>query len=163
MVYLSSGENEISSAKHLKINGNEIGMLWKEEGFSYESDPISHLKRVKADKELFLEMASKLREYGVKDVYVLQLNKKVGKVTEGYAEIDVYVFNNIDGAEKFFNYMKNKMNGSSISGIRDEAAISSTEYSYLVRTSNAFIQVVVFDGKDVKGIIAGKIVEKAEN
>ncbi len=43
-------------------------MRWKEEGFSYESDPISHFKGVKADKELFLEMASTLRESGVKDV-----------------------------------------------------------------------------------------------
>jgi len=67
-------------------------MRWKEEGFSYESDPISHFKGVKADKELFLEMASTLRESGVKDV--------------------VYGFIDIDGAEKFFEYMKNKMNGS---------------------------------------------------
>ena len=41
-------------------------MRWKEEGFSYESDPISHFKGVKADKELFLEMAFTLRESGVK-------------------------------------------------------------------------------------------------
>ncbi len=68
-------------------------MRWKEEGFSYESDPINHFKRVKADKELFLEMASTLRESGVKDV-------------------DVYAFIDIDGEEKFFDYMKNKMNGS---------------------------------------------------
>ena len=60
-------------------------MRWKKEGFSYESDPISHL--------LFLEMASTLRESGVKDV-------------------DVYAFIDIDGAEKFFDYMKNKMNRS---------------------------------------------------
>jgi len=55
-------------------------MRWKEEGFSYESDPINHFKRVKADKELFLEMASTLRESGVKDV-------------------DVYAFIDIDGEE----------------------------------------------------------------
>ncbi|MCW7079339.1 MAG: hypothetical protein OCU22_09490 [Canidatus Methanoxibalbensis ujae] len=62
-------------------------------------------ENLEKDKARFLEL-HKLREYDVKDGYVLQLNKKIDGFTEGYAEIDVYVFNNIDGADEFFEYIK---------------------------------------------------------
>ena len=177
----------INSAKQLKINASEIGVGWEGE-FGYISDPVKtfeeaceYLETMKGklkknitdeevfqenlekDKARFLELSDRLREYDVKDGYVLQLNKKIDGFTEGYAEVDVYVFNNIDGADEFFEYMKNKLNGSSISGIGDEAALSSTGYSYLVRISNAFVQIVVYDEEDVGRIIAEKIVEKTKN
>lgn len=186
VVYLVHTEERIiGSAKQLIINASEIGMGWVGE-FGYISDPVKtfeetceyletmkdQLKKnitdeevfqenLEKDKARFLELSDRLREYGVKDGYVLQLNKKIDGFTEGYAEVDVYVFNNIDGADEFFEYMKNKLNGSSISGIGDEAAISSAGYSYLVRISNAFVQIVVYDEEDVGRIIAEKIVEKA--
>ncbi len=188
VVYLVHTEERIiGSAKQLKINASEIGMGGEGE-FGYISDPVKtfeetceYLETMKGklkknttdeevfqenlekDKARFLELSDRLREYGVKDGYVLQLNKKVDGFTEGYAEVDVYVFNNIDGADEFFEYMKNKLNGSSISGIGDEAALSSTGYSYLVRISNAFVQIVVYDEEDVGRIIAEKIVEKTKN
>jgi len=62
-------------------------------------------ENLEKDKARFLEL-HKLREYDVKDGYVLQLNKKIDGFTEGYAEIDVYVFNNIDRADEFFEYIK---------------------------------------------------------
>jgi len=117
-------------------------------------------ENLEKDKARFLKLSNKLREYGVKDGYVLQLNKKIDGVTRDIIEVDVLVFNNIDGAEEFYDYMKNKKNGSSISGIGDEAALSSTGHSYIVRTSNAFIEVV-FDKKETGRIIAEKVVEKA--
>ncbi|MCK4649294.1 hypothetical protein KAT51_07205 [bacterium] len=83
-------------------------------------------KNLEKEKDHFLELSDKLREYGVKDSYILQSNKKIDGFTKGYAEVDVLVFNNINGARKFFDYMKNKLNGLSISGIGDEAYISST-------------------------------------
>ena len=188
VVYLVHTEERIiGSAKQLIINASEIGMGWVGE-FGYISDPVKtfeetceyletmkdQLKKnitdeevfqenLEKDKARFLELSDRLREYGVKDGYVLQLNKKIDGFTEGYAEVDVYVFNNIDGADEFFEYMKNKLNGSSISGIGDEAAISSAGYSYLVRISNAFVQIVVYDEEDVGRIIAEKIVEKTKN
>ncbi|MCK4649293.1 hypothetical protein KAT51_07200 [bacterium] len=174
----------INSAKQLKIEASEIGTGW-EGVFEYISDPVKtfeetceylesmkeQMKKNKMDEEIFeenlkkekvhfLELSDKLRECGVKDGYVLQLNKKIDGFTKGYAEVDVFVFNNIDGADEFFEYMKNRKNGSSISGIGDEAALSSTGYSYIVRTSNAFIEVVVFDEKETGRIIAEKVVEK---
>ena len=178
----------IESAKQLKISASEIGTGWEGE-FGYISDPVKtfeeaceyfetmkgELKKnitdeevfqenLEKDKARFLELCDKLREYDVKDGYVLQLNKKVDGFTEGCAEVDVYVFNNIDGADEFFDYTKNKLNGSSISGLGDEAAISKTEttHIWLVRTSNACIKVIVWDGKETGRLIAERIMDKAE-
>ena len=178
----------INSAKQLKINASEIGTGWEGE-FGYISDPVKtfeeaceyfetmkgELKKnitdeevfqenLEKDKARFLELRDKLREYDVKDGYVLQLNNKVDGFTEGCAEVDVYVFNNIDGADEFFDYTKNKLNGSSISGLGDEAAISKTEttHIWLVRTSNACIKVIVWDGKETGRLIAERIMDKAE-
>ena len=182
------GSVTINSATQLKISASEIGTGWEGE-FGYISDPVKtfeeaceYLETMKGelkknitdeevfqenlekDKARFLELRDKLREYDVKDGYVLQLNKKVDGFTEGCAEVDVYVFNNIDGAEEFFEYMKNNKNGSSISGLGDEAAISKTEttHIWLVRTSNACIKVIVWDGKETGRLIAEKILEEAE-
>ena len=182
------GSVTINSATQLKISASEIGTGWEGE-FGYISDPVKtfeeaceYLETMKGklkknitdeevfqenqekDKARFLELRNKLREYDVKDGYVLQLNKKVDGFTEGCAEVDVYVFNNIDGAEEFFEYMKNNKNGSSISGLGDEAAISKTEttHIWLVRTSNACIKVIVWDGKETGRLIAEKILEEAE-
>jgi hypothetical protein len=119
-------------------------------------------ENLKTEKDRFQELSDKLRECGVKDGYVLQLNKKTDGFTKGYAEADVYVFNDIEGAEEFFGYMENKTNGTSISGIGDEAAISQTGTSYLVRVSNAVAQVVVFGEEEVWRVIAEKIVEKVK-
>ena len=178
----------INSATQLKINASEIGTGWEGE-FGYISDPVKtfeeaceYLETMKGklkknitdeevfqedlekDKARFLELRDRLREYGVKDGYVLQLNKRVDGVTRGYAEVDVYVFHDINGAEEFFEYMKNNKNGSSISGLGDEAAISKTEttHIWLVRTSNACIKVIVWDGKETGRLIAERIMDKAE-
>ena len=119
-------------------------------------------ENLKKTKARFRELSDKSRECGVKDGYVLQLNKKTDGFTKGYAEADVYVFNDLEGAEEFFDYMKNDTDGSNISGIGDEAAISPTGDSYLVRVSNAVAQVVVYGEEEVWRVIAEKIVEKAK-
>ena len=182
------GSVTINSATQLKISASEIGTGWEGE-FGYISDPVKtfeeaceYLETMKGklkknitdeevfqenqekDKARFLELRDRLREYGVKDGYVLQLNKRVDGVTRGYAEVDVYVFHDINGAEEFFEYMKNNKNGSSISGLGDEAAISKTEttHIWLVRTSNACIKVIVWDGEETGRLIAERIMEKAE-
>ena len=178
----------IDSAKELRINASEIGMGWDEAGFGYMSDPINAIEEMceylettketlnknvsdeemfeenlKKDKARFRELSDRLRECGVKDGYVLQLNKKTDGFTKGYAEADVYVFNDIEGAEEFFEYLKNEKNGSSVSGIGDEAAICPSGDNYLARTSNAVVQVVGSGEEDMGRTIAEKIVEKAEN
>ena len=99
--------------------------------------------------------------------------KKTGEPFPDAAVICVFIFNDAEGARKFFDYMKNKRNGSwgapqsSISGIGDEAAIYPRD-GWLVRTSNAFIEVsftrVEYEGKGEEGrIIAEKIVEKVSH
>ena len=177
----------IESAKQLKISASEIGTGWEGE-FGYISDPVKtfeeaceYLETMKGelkknitdeevfqenlekDKARFLELRDKLREYDVKDGYFLFL-QKLDKPPKSLVEADVFVFNNTNGARKFFDYMKNKLNGSSISGIGDEAAISKTEttHIWLVRTSNACIKVIVWDGKETGRLIAERIMDKAE-
>ncbi len=88
-------------------------------------------ENLEKDKARFLEL-HKLREYDVKDGYVLQLNKKIDGFTEGYAEIDVYVFNNIDGADEFFEYIK-KTEGTSIPGLGWRRS------RYLLNGDNAYL------------------------
>lgn len=164
-----SGENEISSAKQVKIKASEIGMGWNE-SFNYMNNPVNaieELHRQFEEKDL-LELSIELRRDGVKDGYFFFL-QKIDKPPRSLIEVDAFVFNNISGARKFFEYMKNKTKGTSISGIGDEAAIYSTEtettHIWLVRTSNAYIKVIVWDGKETGKetgrIIAEKIVEKA--
>ena len=152
----------IDSAKELRINASEIGRGWEEVSFGYMSDPVNAIEELyrKVGENDLLELSMELRKDSVKDGYVLLIDKKISEAARDIIEVDVLVFNNIDGAKRFFEYMKNKKNGSSISGIGDEAAISSTGHSYIVRSSNAFIEVV-FDEKETGRIIAEKIVEKA--
>jgi len=93
--------------------------------------------------------------------------KKQVNLSQNAAVICVFIFNDAEGARKIFDYMKNKRNGSSISGIGDEAAIYPRD-GWLVRTSNAFIEVsftrVEYEGKGEEGrIIAEKIVERVSH
>jgi len=160
----------INSAKQLKINASEIGMGWEERVFVYADrlKLVDSLKEFKIDeKQPFLEMATELEKCGIQDGYVLHLRKKTGEPFPDAAVICVFIFNDGEGARKFFDYMKNKRNGSSISGIGDEAAIYPRD-GWLVRTSNAFIEVsftrVEYEGKGEEGrIIAEKIVEKVSH
>jgi len=164
------GSVTIESAKQLKINASEIGMGWEERVFVYTDrlKLVDSLKEFKIDeKQPFLEMATELEKCGIQDGYVLHLRKKTGEPFPDAAVICVFIFNDAEGARKFFDYMKNKRNGSSISGIGDEAAIYPRD-GWLVRTSNAFIEVsftrVEYEGKGEEGrIIAEKIVEKVSH
>ena len=164
MVYLSSGEKEISSAKQVKIEATEIGTGWNE-SFNYMKDTVNAIEELhrKVEEKDLLELSIELRRDGVKDGYFLFL-QKLDKPPKSLVEVDAFVFSNISGVKKFFDCMKNKTNGTSISGIGDEAAISSTEttHIWLVRSSNAYIKVIVWDGKETGRIIAEKIMEKAE-
>ena len=141
---------------------SEIGMGWEKVSFGYMSDPVNAIEELhrKVGENDLLDLSMELRKDSVKDGYVLLMDKKISEAARDIIEVDVYLFNNIDGAEKFFEYMKNKKNGSSISGIGDEAALSSTGHSYIVRTSNAFIEVVLFAEKETEMIIAEKISSK---
>lgn len=62
-----------------------------------------------------------------------------------------------------FEYLFYEKNGSSVSGIGDEAVICPSGADYLARTSNAVVQVVGSGEEDMGRTIAEKIVEKAEN
>ena len=154
----------INSAKQLKISASEIGTGWNE-SFNYMSDPVNAIEELhrKVEEKDLLELSIELRRDGVKDGYFLFL-QKLDKPPKSLVEADVFVFNNTNGARKFFDYMKNKTEGTNISGIGDEAAISKTEttHIWLVRTSNACIKVIVWDGKETGRLIAEKIMEKAE-
>ena len=160
----------IESAKQLKINASEIGMGWEERVFVYADrlKLVDSLKEFKIDeKQPFLEMATELEKCGIQDGYALHLRKKIGEPFPDAAVICVFIFNDAEGARKIFDYMKNKRNGSSISGIGDEAAIYPRD-GWLVRTSNAFIEVsftrVEYEGKGEEGrIIAEKIVERVSH
>jgi len=164
----------IESAKQLKINASEIGV--EEIKASYISEPADIFKRVgeRTNQSFVFEMGSKLEECGAIDVNRLQLYVKPREpmLLAGYVA-DFYVFNNTTGAKEFFDYMKEEMNGSSVSvsGLGDEAAYSEQMSGWLVRTSNSvllvgFVGVGVggeFDGKDASRIIAEKIVEKVSH
>ena len=159
------GSATIDSAKQLKISVSEIGMGWEERGFVYTDNLVDALKEFKIEeKQPFLEMATELEKCGIQDGYTLHLWKKTGEPFSDTAVICVFIFNDAEGARKFFDYMKNERNGSSIAGIGDEAAIYPRD-NWLLRTSNAFIEVsftrVEYEGKGEEGkIIAEKIVEK---
>ena len=166
----------IESAKQLKINASEIGVGVEEIKSSYISEPADIFKRVgkRTNQSFVFEMGSKLEECGAIDVNRLQLYVKPREpmLLAGYVA-DFYVFNNTTGAKEFFDYMKEEMNGSSVSvsGLGDEAAYSEQMSGWLVRTSNSvllvgFVGVGVggeFDGKDASRIIAEKIVEKVSH
>jgi len=162
----------IESAKQLKISASEIGV--EEIKASYISEPADIFKRVgeRTNQSFVFEMGSKLEECGAIDVNRLQLYVKPREpmLLAGYVA-DFYVFNNTTGAKEFFDYMKEEMNGSSVSvsGLGDEAAYSEQMSGWLVRTSNSVLLVGFvglggeFDGKDASRIIAEKIVEKVSH
>ena len=164
----------IESAKQLKINASEIGVGVEEIKSSYISEPADIFKRVgkRTNQSFVFEMGSKLEECGAIDVNRLQLYVKPREpmLLAGYVA-DFYVFNNTTGAKEFFDYMKEEMNGSSVSvsGLGDEAAYSEQMSGWLVRTSNSVLLVGFvgvggeFDGKDASRIIAEKIVEKVSH
>lgn len=178
-----SGEKQstISSAKQLKINANEIGLGWKEENYQYMSDPVEFFEdfinqidemefnsannpeEVKKDKERLLEMATKLNESNVKDGSILQLRKLDNEITKSFIELDSFVFNDCDSAMKYFDYRNNKNNGTKIAGFGDEAVVVSEKYNsryiYLVRVSNVFIEITVYDEEEEARAVAKRIVE----
>ena len=169
------GSATIDSAKQLKINASEIGMGVEEIKSSYISDPADFYKRGgnRTNQSFVFEMGSKLEECGVKDGLGLQLYAKPSEpmLLCGYV-VNFYVFNDTTGAKEFFDYVKKAMNGSSVSGLGDEAAYSEQMSGWLVRTSNSvllvgFVGVVgvgeEFDGKDASRIIAEKIVEEVSH
>jgi len=169
------GSATIDSAKQLKINASEIGMGWEEIKSSYISDPVDFYKRGgnRTNQSFVFELGSKLEECGVKDGLGLQLYAKPSEpmLLCGYV-VNFYVFNDTTGAKEFFDYVKKAMNGSSVSGLGDEAAYSEQMSGWLVRTSNSvllvgFVGVVgvgeEFDGKDASRIIAEKIVEEVSH
>jgi len=168
------GSATIESAKQLKINASEIGVGVEEIKSSYISEPADIFKRVgkRTNQSFVFEMGSKLEECGAIDVNRLQLYVKPREpmLLAGYVA-DFYVFNNTTGAKEFFDYMKEEMNGSSVSvsGLGDEAAYSEQMSGWLVRTSNSVLLVGFvglggeFDGKDASRIIAEKIVEKVSH
>ena len=169
------GSATIDSAKQLRINASEIGMGVEEIKSSYISDPADFYKRGgnnRTNQSFIFEMGSKLEECGAIDVNRLQLYVKPREpmLLAGYVA-DFYVFNNTTGAKEFFDYLKEEMNGSSVSvsGLGDEAVYSEQTSGWLVRTSNAVLLVGFvgvggeFDGKNASRIIAGKIVEKVSH
>ena len=168
------GQTMIESAKQLKINASEIGMGVEEIKSSYISDPADFYKRGgnRTNQSFVFEMGSKLEECGVKDGLGLQLYARPSEpmLLCGYV-VNFYVFNDTTGAKEFFGYMKEEMNGSSVSvsGLGDEAAYSEQMSGWLVRTSNSVLLVGFvgvggeFDGKDASRIIAEKIVEKVSH
>jgi len=166
------GQTMIESAKELKINASEIGVGVEEIKSSYISDPANFYKRggKRTNQSFIFEMGAKLEECGVKDGLGLQLYAKPSEpmLLCGYV-VNFYVFNDTTGAKKFFDYIKKAMNGSSVSGLGDEAAYSEQMSGWLVRTSNSVLLVGFvgvggeFDGKDASRIIAEKIVEKVSH
>lgn len=162
----------IDSAKQLRINASEIGMGVEEIKSSYISDPADFYKRGgnRTNQSFVFEMGSKLEECGVKDGLGLQLYAKPSEpmLLCGYV-VNFYVFNDTTGAKEFFDYIKKAMNGSSVSGLGDEAAYSEQMSGWLVRTSNSVLLVGFvgvggeFDGKNASRIIAEKIVEKVSH
>jgi len=171
-LYNEGGTKMISSAKELKINASEIGMGVEEIKSSYVSDPADFFKRggKRTNQSFIFELGAKLEECGAIDLIRLQLYAKPKEpmLLAGYAA-DFYVFNDTTGAKKFFDYMKKAINGTSVSGLGDEAAYSEQTSGWLVRTSNAVLLVGFvevggeFDGKNASRIIAEKIVEKVSH
>lgn len=180
-------ERMIDSAMELRINASEIGMGWEEAGFGYMSDPVQvfeeacekletmkeKLKRnitdeeafeenLEKDKAGFLELSEKLSEYNVKDGYVLVLQKK-DKYPESLVEVDVFVFNDTDGAQRLYNYTVNKEHRTGISDIGDEVAVTLTADIHLVRLSNAFIEVIAWDRTGAGRRIAERIADKVKS
>ena len=171
LVYNGGEAATINSAKELKINASEIGEGVEKIRFTYIDDPADFFKRggTRANQSFIFELGAKLEECGVKDGLRLQLYAKPSEpmLLCGYV-VDFYVFNGTTGAKKFFDYMKEEMNGTSVSELGEEAAYSEQMSGWIVRTSNAVLLVGFtgmggeFDGKDAGRIIAGKIVEKTK-
>ena len=149
-----TGERLIGSAMELRINASEIGTGWEEKGFVYMSDPARGLE------EAYEELSEKLREYGVKDGYVSVLQKR-DKHLKSLVEVDIFMFNSTSGAQRFYNYTVNKEQRTSISGIREEAAVTLTETAtiHLARLSNVVIEAIAWNGGGGKIVerIAGKV------
>ncbi len=134
------------------------------ENFVNQIDEIGfNPEEAKKDKERLLEMATKLNESNVKDGSILQLRKSDNKITTSFIELDTFVFNDLNGAKKYFDYRNNKNNGTRISGIGDEVAVVSEKYGsrhiYFVRISNAFMEIIVYDEEEEARAVAEKIVE----
>lgn len=175
--YDGERSSTISSAKQLKIGANEIGSGWKEENYQYMSDPVEFFEdfvnqideigfnpeEAKKDKERLLEMATKLNESNVKDGSILQLRKLDNEITTSFIELDTFVFNDCNGAMRYFGYINNKNNGTKIAGFGDEAVVVSEKYDsryvYLVRISNTFVEIIIYDGEEEARAAAEKIVE----
>jgi len=138
----------------LKITASEIGVGVEEIKSSYISEPADIFKRVgkRTNQSFVFEMGSKLEECGAIDVNRLQLYVKPRELMllAGYVA-DFYVFNNTTGAKEFFDYMKEEMNGSSVSvsGLGDEAAYSEQMSGWLVRTSNSVLLVGFRSGRGI--------------
>lgn len=158
--YITSNQTTINNAKELKINASDIGEGW-EESFSYIDNPIETLEEFyKKTGEIEFEI-SELKKNSVKDGYLLILKRENPK---SLVEVDVFVFESIDGANEFFKYVANESgvkNWKTLE-IGDETVFRSTETSYiwLSRTSNAFIRIISWDGEDIGKIIVERILER---
>lgn len=175
---MTANEKEIKNAKQLKVTANEIGKGWEEEGFYHIRNPIMFLEKLesaikkaavdhgttKTNSKKLLEMAVKLKEANVKDGSILLLRNREGDITKGFIELDTFVFDDIAGSKKYFDYMNKKINSLKIPGIGDEIVISSNGHDHLFLISNAFVQMKVHSGEKNEniGIIEKKIMEKAE-
>jgi HEAT repeat protein len=173
-----SRDSTITDSRQLKINASEIGEWWEEENYYYMSDPVGFFKDfvnqidesaqnpegAKEDKERLLEIANELKESDVKDGSVLQLRKAGAETTISYVELDTFVFNKVDGAKTYFDYRDQKSNGTRVSGIGDEATVIPDKYGshhgYLVRISNAFLEITVYGGEEEEArAVSEKVVE----
>ncbi|WP_094227592.1 hypothetical protein [Methanolobus psychrotolerans] len=174
-----SRDSTITDSRQLKINASEISEGWEEENYYYMNDPVGFFEEfayqveevaynpeeAEQDKERLLEMATELKESDVKDGYVLLLRKMDNGTTMSFINLEVFVFNEVDGAKTYFDYRDQKSNGTRISGIGDEATVISDKYGshhgYLVRISNAFLEITVYGGgeEEEARAVSEKVVE----
>jgi|GEM_PF-3597013 hypothetical protein len=92
---------------------------------------------------------SELKKNGVKDGCILILKR--ANSPKSLAEVDVFVFESIEGAEGFFEYIKNRSEAKDWKklDIGDETVFHSTDstHIWLSRVSNAFVRVIVWNGE----------------
>jgi len=165
-VLFSEAHNTVDSARDIRINASDIGGGWKEFGWGYTenlSESLEEIYRTTGERE-YLQMSEELRKDRVKDGSVLMLEKRVSENVRYNAEVDVYVFNDVEGANVFFEYMKNKNGGSIIPDIGDRA-ISVRGNALIVRVSNVVFEVVAHGSEEqerrkIAEIMVERIVKK---
>jgi hypothetical protein len=164
MVTLSSTKYpRLTSAKQLRIDAEKSGE-WTDIDLTFLDSSISEKTEESITNFLNTDLDSK--ELSIKDGSSLLLIKKENGITEDHVEVNTIVFNENEDAKKYFDYVNLKKEGTKISGLGDEAAIYSTkaddQRNYLIRISNAFVDIMVHSGNKGR-VIAEQIIKKSRD